>query len=53
MILDGRVHANITVSNTEAAIGGHLEEGYRSYGVHSVPSGQRLCVHSTGWIVIG
>lgn len=29
MILDGRVHAHITVSNTEKAIGGHLEEGCR------------------------
>lgn len=28
-ILDGRVHAHLTVSNTEKAIGGHLEEGCR------------------------
>ncbi|MBA2362718.1 MAG: DNA-binding protein [Chloroflexia bacterium] len=27
MILDGRVHAHITFSNTERAMGGHLEEG--------------------------
>jgi len=26
-ILDGRVHAHITFSNTEIAMGGHLEEG--------------------------
>jgi len=26
-ILDGRVHAHITFSNTEKALGGHLEEG--------------------------
>jgi len=28
-ILDGRVHAHLSVSNTEKAIGGHLEEGCR------------------------
>ena len=28
-ILDGRVHAHLTVSDTEKAIGGHLEEGCR------------------------
>jgi predicted DNA-binding protein with PD1-like motif len=28
-ILDGRVHAHITFSNTEHALGGHLEEGCR------------------------
>jgi hypothetical protein len=27
LILDGRVHAHITISNTEKAMGGHLEEG--------------------------
>ncbi len=27
LILDGRVHAHITFSNTEKAMGGHLEEG--------------------------
>jgi predicted DNA-binding protein with PD1-like motif len=26
-ILDGRVHAHVTFSNTEMAMGGHLEEG--------------------------
>jgi predicted DNA-binding protein with PD1-like motif len=26
-ILDGRVHAHVTFSNTEIAMGGHLEEG--------------------------
>ena len=28
-ILDGRVHAHLTFSNTERAMGGHLEEGCR------------------------
>jgi len=28
-VLDGRVHAHITLSNTEKAVGGHLEEGCR------------------------
>lgn len=29
MILDGRVHAHISFSNTDKAMGGHLEEGCR------------------------
>src|ERR671917_2263671 len=29
LIVDGRVHAHITFSNTEVAMGGHLEEGCR------------------------
>jgi predicted DNA-binding protein with PD1-like motif len=34
-VLDGRVHAHITFSNTERAVGGHLEEGCRilTFGV--------------------
>lgn len=28
-VLDGRVHAHITFSNTEKALGGHAEEGCR------------------------
>src|SRR5262245_52025702 len=28
-VIDGRVHAHITFSNTEQAMGGHLEEGCR------------------------
>lgn len=27
LILEGRVHAHITFSNTESAMGGHMEEG--------------------------
>ena len=35
MVMDGRVHAHVTFSNTEGAMGGHLEEGCRilSFGV--------------------
>ncbi len=29
LIIDGRVHAHITLSNKEKAVGGHLEEGCR------------------------
>lgn len=29
LVLNGRVHAHITFSNTEVAMGGHLEEGCR------------------------
>ena len=29
LVIDGRVHAHITFSNTEKAMGGHLEEGCR------------------------
>jgi len=30
IIINGRVHAHITISNTEKAMGGHLEEGCRA-----------------------
>jgi len=41
-ILDGRVHAHITLSNTERAIGGHLEEGCRilTFGVATLAEAQ-------------
>ncbi|UCH35213.1 MAG: DNA-binding protein [Armatimonadota bacterium] len=29
LVMDGRVHAHITLSDTEKALGGHLEEGCR------------------------
>ncbi len=29
LIIDGRVHAHITLSNTATALGGHMEEGCR------------------------
>jgi predicted DNA-binding protein with PD1-like motif len=29
MVLDGKVHAHITFSNSEVAMGGHMEEGCR------------------------
>jgi len=29
LVIDGRVHAHIAFSNTEVAMGGHLEEGCR------------------------
>lgn len=29
LIMDGRVHAHLTFSNTDRAMGGHLEEGCR------------------------
>jgi predicted DNA-binding protein with PD1-like motif len=35
LVIDGRVHAHITLSNTQKALGGHLEEGCRilTFGV--------------------
>jgi hypothetical protein len=35
LVMDGRVHAHITFSDTEKAMGGHLEEGCRilTFGV--------------------
>ena len=35
LIIDGRVHAHITLSDTQKALGGHLEEGCRilTFGV--------------------
>jgi predicted DNA-binding protein with PD1-like motif len=35
LVIDGRVHAHITLSDTQKALGGHLEEGCRilTFGV--------------------
>jgi len=35
-VIDGRVHAHITVTNEKAAIGGHLEPGCEVYAFASV-----------------
>ena len=52
-ILNGRVHAHITFSNTEKAMGGHLEEGCRilTFGVVTLveTDGPDL----TGWDRVG
>jgi uncharacterized protein len=53
LILDGRVHAHIAFSDTEKAMGGHLEEGCRilSFSVAYVRETPDLDL--TGWDRIG
>lgn len=53
LIVDGRVHAHITFSNTEKAVGGHLEEGCRvlSFGVAMLAETEGLDL--TGWDKVG
>ena len=52
-ILDGRVHAHITFSNTEKALGGHLEEGCRilTFGVATLAETDGLDL--TDWDRVG
>jgi predicted DNA-binding protein with PD1-like motif len=53
-ILDGRVHAHLTVSNTEKAIGGHLEEGCRvlTFAVVTLAEADESA-DLTGWDRVG
>ncbi len=52
-ILDGRVHAHITLSNTAKAIGGHLEEGCRilTFGIATLAETDEIDL--TGWDRVG
>ena len=53
-VLDGRVHAHLTVSNTEKAIGGHLEEGCRVLTFAVVTLAQTdEAADLTGWDRVG
>jgi predicted DNA-binding protein with PD1-like motif len=49
LVVDGRVHAHITFSNTEVAIGGHLEEGCRVLTFAVVAMAEALDVDLSGW----
>ena len=52
-ILDGRVHAHITFSNTEKALGGHLEEGCRVLTFSVVTLAETDGVDLTDWDRVG
>ena len=49
LIVDGEVHAHITFSNTELAMGGHLEEGCRVLTFAVVLMAEAHDVDLTGW----
>jgi predicted DNA-binding protein with PD1-like motif len=49
LVVDGDVHAHITFSNTELAMGGHLEEGCRVLTFAVVVMAEALAVDLSGW----
>lgn len=49
MILEGRVHAHITLSNIHAALGGHMEPGCRVLTFAVVLIGAAAGADFTGW----
>jgi uncharacterized protein len=49
LVVDGQVHAHITFSNTELAMGGHLEEGCRVLTFAVIVMAEALDVDLTGW----
>jgi uncharacterized protein len=49
LVVNGVVHAHITFSNTEVAIGGHLEEGCRVLTFAVVVMAEALDGDFTGW----
>lgn len=53
MILDRRVHAHITFSNTDKAMGGHLEEGCRVLTFSTIMIAETPALDLTGWDTVG
>ena len=49
LVVDGEVHAHITFSNTEIAMGGHLEEGCRVLTFAVIAIAEALDVDFTRW----
>jgi len=49
LVVNGEVHAHITFSNTELAMGGHLEEGCRVLTFGVVVMAETVDVNLTGW----
>jgi predicted DNA-binding protein with PD1-like motif len=49
LVVNGAVHAHITFSNTEVAMGGHLEEGCRVLTFAVVIMAEALDVDFTSW----
>ena len=52
-ILDGRVHAHITFSNTEKAMGGHLERGCRVLTFSVIVLAELADADLSGWDTVG
>jgi hypothetical protein len=52
-ILEGRVHAHITLSNTEHALGGHLEEGCTVLTFAMIVIADTPDVEIAGWDRVG
>lgn len=53
LVLDGRVHAHLTLSNTERAIGGHLEEGCRILTFAAITLGDLAGADLQDWDRVG
>ena len=49
LVVAGEVHAHITFSNSELAMGGHLEEGCRVLTFAVVLMAEALAVDLSGW----
>ncbi len=49
LVVDGKVHAHITFSNTETALGGHLEEGCRVLTFAAIVLAEARDADFTGW----
>jgi predicted DNA-binding protein with PD1-like motif len=49
LVVDGEVHAHIAFSNTELAMGGHLEEGCRVLTFAVMVMAEAVDVDLTGW----
>ncbi|MBA3329315.1 MAG: DNA-binding protein [Actinobacteria bacterium] len=49
LVVDGKVHAHITFSNTEIAMGGHLEEGCRVLTFAVIVLAEARGADFTGW----
>lgn len=52
-LLDGRVHAHLTVSDTTRAVGGHLEEGCRVLTFAVVMIAETAGVDLGAWDTVG
>ena len=53
LILEGRVHAHITFSNTEKAMGGHMEEGCHVLTFAMVMIAETPELDMAGWDRVG
>jgi uncharacterized protein len=52
-VIDGRVHAHLTLSNTEMAMGGHMEEGCRVLTFSLITIAETPDASFTDWDKVG